>query len=247
MPRVDLAVIVPTFNEAENIPELFERLFSSLKGLSYEIIVVDDSSPDETAKVVEEVSRGRSNVKVLLRSKKSGLTSAILEGVRFIDADVLAVAVMDADLQHPPELLPIMYSFILKGFDIVIASRYVKGGKIEDWRISRKLMSKLSILIVHLLFPKTRTVKDIVSGYFMIKKTILDNITVSSSGFKFLTEILIKVDENAKIIEIPYMFKKRKRGKSKLNCVEIVKFIKDILKLLIQTYLLFSLSICLLF
>ncbi len=224
-----LAVIIPTYNEAENIPMLFERCFSSLAGLDFELVVVDDNSPDGTADVAERLGAAHGNVKVIRRPAKAGLASAVLDGIRATNAEV--VAVIDADLQHPPELLPLMYSMILRGYDLVIASRYIKGSRIEDWSITRELISEIAITIAHLLFPKTRKVKDITSGYFMIKRDLIYNIRITPVSFKILLVILVSINDFSKVLEIPYVFCKRKYGKSKLNLSEMIKFMIDIIKL----------------
>ena len=124
-----LSVIIPTYNEADNVAELIERIERSLNGRSFEIIVVDDNSPDGTAKIVEGF--GKDHIKVLKRPKKLGLASAILDGMKVADGNIIAV--MDADLQHPPELLPELLKKVEDGYDIAIASRYVDGGKVEEW------------------------------------------------------------------------------------------------------------------
>jgi len=156
--RSGLSIIVPTYNEAENIGELIERIETSLKGLDFEVIVVDDSSPDGTAEIAEELGRAYRNVKVIKRPRKMGLASAALEGMR--EAKYRLIAVMDADLQHPPELLPKLLERAKEGYDIVIASRYVKGGGVEGWSLWRRLISRGATLLAHALFLETRKVKD---------------------------------------------------------------------------------------
>ncbi|MEM3984023.1 MAG: polyprenol monophosphomannose synthase [Sulfolobales archaeon] len=228
---VRLAVIIPTYNEAENIPMIFERCFSSLAGLDFELVVVDDNSPDGTADVAERLGAAYGNVKVIRRPSKAGLASAVLDGIRATNAEV--VAVIDADLQHPPELLPIMYSMIIRGYDVVIASRYVVKGCIEDWSFTREIMSRIAIAIAHLLFPKTRKVKDINSGYFMVKRNLINDIKIIPISFKILLAILVSINNYNKVLEIPYIFSKRKHGVSKLNFSEIIKYLVDITRLLI--------------
>ncbi|MDW8033847.1 MAG: glycosyltransferase, partial [Nitrososphaerota archaeon] len=152
--KKELSLIIPTYNEAENIPELLERIEASLKNLDAEIILVDDNSPDGTANLTETLGKKYGNVKVLRRPYKKGLASAVLDGLKLTEADV--VAVMDADLQHPPELLPKMYEKLKQGYVLAVASRYVKGGKIEGWSLGRKLLSKCTTKLTHLLLPNTK-------------------------------------------------------------------------------------------
>jgi dolichol-phosphate mannosyltransferase len=142
---------------------------------------------------------------------------------------------MDADLQHPPELLKEMYKKALEGYDLVIASRYIKGGKIENWSIIREFISNTAIFIAYIFLPETLKVRDPLSGYFLIKNDLLDNFKVSDPfSYKVLLDILVKVNYN-RLIEIPYTFKERKYGKSKLNKKIIFSYLK-------QVFLLFDIS-----
>ncbi|MDH5441458.1 MAG: glycosyltransferase, partial [Candidatus Bathyarchaeota archaeon] len=128
-----LSIIVPTYNERENISALIDRIESSLASLEFEIIIVDDNSPDRTAEFAEELNKAYGNIKVVKRDGKFGLSSAVLDGFERAGASILAV--LDADLQHPPELLPKIYEKILSGYDIAIASRYVTGSAIGGWSL----------------------------------------------------------------------------------------------------------------
>ena len=159
-----LSIIVPTYNEAENIPELLDRIEGTLRGESFEVIIVDDDSSDGTADLAEEFGEKYKNVKVLRRRGKLGLGSAVVDGMEVAGGDI--VAVMDADLQHPPELLPKMLEKADEGYDVVVASRYVKGGGVERWGFLRRLISLGAVSLAHLLFPRTRVVRDTVSGFF---------------------------------------------------------------------------------
>jgi dolichol-phosphate mannosyltransferase len=220
--KPSLSLIVPTYNESRNIPELFDRIEKSLFPVSFEIVVVDDNSPDGTAKLAEALNHKYHNVKVCKRSGKFGLSSAILCGFENSTGDVLAV--IDADMQHPPEVLPKMYNELSKGCDLVIASRYVDGGGIENWKFSRKLFSRGAIMMAHFLLPNSRNIKDVMSGCFMIRKDILINAKLNPIGFKILLEILSKC-ECDKISEIPYTFTNRINGRSNLNYKEIQNYL----------------------
>jgi len=223
-----LSIIVPTYNEAENIGELIERIETSLKGLDFEVIVVDDSSPDGTAEIAEELGRAYRNVKVIKRPRKMGLASAALEGMR--EAKYRLIAVMDADLQHPPELLPKLLERAKEGYDIVIASRYVKGGGVEGWSLWRRLISRGATLLAHALFLETRKVKDPLSGFFLFRREVVEGIRLNPIGYKLLLEVLMK-GEYDKVAEVPYVFKMRRRGKSKLDLREILNYVLFLLKL----------------
>jgi len=226
--RLGLSVIVPTYNEAENIRELIEKVESSLKGLDFEVIVVDDSSPDGTAEIAERLGKVYGNVKVVKRPKKMGLVSAVLKGIRAARYDFLAV--MDADLQHPPELLPKLLEKAREGYDLVIASRYVEGGKVEGWSFFRRLMSKGATLLVHALLPRARIVKDPMSGFFLFKKDVVEKVKFNVASYKLLLEILMK-GEYKEVAEIPYVFEVRKRGRSKLGLKEILGYALLLFKL----------------
>jgi dolichol-phosphate mannosyltransferase len=137
---------------------------------------------------------------------------------------------MDADLQHPPELLPLMLEKAYKGYDLIIASRYIKGGSIEYWSISRRIISFGAIFLAHLLFPKIKNIKDPISGFFMFKREIVKNIHLNPKGFKILLEILVKGNYQS-VVEVPYLFRERRKGKSKLNSKEIINYAIHLLKL----------------
>jgi dolichol-phosphate mannosyltransferase len=223
-----LSVVVPTYNEAENVRELMERVKSSLKGVDFEVIVVDDSSPDGTAEIAEELGKIYGNVKVVKRPRKMGLASALLEGMKAARYDV--VAVMDADLQHPPELLPKLLEKIEEGYDVVIASRYAKGGGVEGWTSLRRLMSKGATLLAHAILPRTRGVKDPVSGFFMFKRGVVEGLNLNPIGYKLLLEVLVR-GRHDKVAEVPYVFRPRKRGESKLSTKEMLDYVKHLLYL----------------
>ncbi|MFZ8800754.1 MAG: glycosyltransferase [Candidatus Nanopusillus sp.] len=231
--NIDVSIIIPTLNEKENINELVERIKKSLNDIKYEIIFVDDGSKDGTIKEIEKLKKKYKNIKLIERGSKNGLSSAFLDGVKYSDGKYIVL--MDADLQHPPELLKEMYKKALEGYDLVIASRYIKGGKIENWSIIREFISKTAIIIAYIFLPETLKVKDPISGYFLIKKDLLDNFKVSDPfSYKVLLDILVKVNYN-RLIEIPYTFKERKYGRSKLGKKIIFSYLK-------QVFLLFNIS-----
>lgn len=223
-----ISVVVPTYNERENIVELIERL-ESLK-LNIEIIVVDDNSPDNTAEEAMKLNEKYGNIKVLKRPGKLGLGSAIADGIKNASGDYIVI--MDADLQHPPEKLTDLYNALENGADLAIASRYVKGGNVEGWSIYRKIISKGATLIAHLLLPETKKVKDPLSGFFAFKRLSLKDFKPSTRSYKVLLELLhYTKDNNIKIVEVPFVFSKRKKGESKLSFNEILHYLKLVLKL----------------
>ncbi len=226
---LELSIIIPTYNESENIKPLFNRIAKALANTEYEIIFVDDNSMDGTIDKIKEITSKHNNIKLIIRKNKQGLSSAILKG--FESAQGQIIAVMDADLQHPPELLPKMFKKIKEGYDIVIASRYIKGGKIEKWNFNRKIVSKAAALITRITIPKARKIKDPLSGFFMLKKQVIENADINPIGFKILLEIITK-GEYRKITEIPYTFEPRRRGKSKFSTKEIINFLTQLIRLI---------------
>ncbi|UCF07274.1 MAG: polyprenol monophosphomannose synthase, partial [Thermoplasmata archaeon] len=197
-----LSIIIPTYNEKENIPILMESIFDVLSQnkIEGEVIVVDDDSPDGTAEVAEDL-KAEYNVQVIVRKNERGLSSAAIRGMRSAKGDVLCV--MDADMSHPPEVIPRMLKPIMDGSaELVIGSRRVKGGGIENWPLKRKLVSKVASLISR---PLTK-VKDPMSGLFMLKKEVIEGVELKPKGYKIGLEIIVK-GRYDNVLEVPYIFK----------------------------------------
>ncbi len=224
-----ISIIIPTYNERDNLEELVSRIDEALAGVDYEVVIVDDNSPDGTADLARELS-SKYPIKVKVRPGKMGLSSAVVEGLELAEGDV--VAVMDADLQHPPELLPELYRKVMEGCDIAIASRYVRGGSVAGWSLARRVISKGSILLAWILLPKVRGVRDPSSGYFMFRRSVVEGIVekLDPKGFKILLEVLVK-GNYTKVCEVPYTFGLRKRGSSKLGGGVIVSYLMHVLGL----------------
>ena len=185
-----LSIVIPTYNEKENISILLKKINlefikNKIKG---EIIVVDDNSPDGTGDLIENLKKKYKNLKVIHRKGKLGLSSAVLEGFKISKGDVFGV--MDADLSHPAEKIPEMFNLIKKReADFVIGSRYIRGGKIEGWGFKRKLMSKTATLLAR-IYTK---IKDPMTGFFMIKRKCIKTKNIDPKGFKILLELIIKI------------------------------------------------------
>ncbi len=227
--KPEITVITPTYNERENIVKLIERLDKCLKEarITYEVVVVDDNSPDGTAEVVEGLI-SKYPIKLVRRPSKLGLTSAVFEGLKH--AEGTYVVVMDADLQHPPEVIPKLYLKALEGYDLVIASRYVPGGSVE-FPLHRLVISLGATLIARLLIPKVRKVKDPMSGFFLVKKDIISKIIPTSpKSYKVLLEVLV-LGNYERVCEVPYDFKERVGGRSKLGFKTILNYVKQVLNL----------------
>ena len=182
-----ISIVVPTYNESGNITTLVHQIDKVLRDRSYEIVIVDDDSPDGTAAKAMSLC-GKYPVKAIVRKDKRGLASAVVEGFSHISGGI--VTVMDADLQHPPEAIPGLISEIENGADVAVASRYVPGGRILGLNRIRKLVSKGATLVAHLLLPVTRDIKDPMSGFFAFNPRIVKDIDLKPIGFKILLEIL---------------------------------------------------------
>lgn len=230
--KLILSVIIPTYNESQNISGMLDSVSRSLPiGLKAEIIVVDDSSPDGTGDIASEYAKSvRSSmmyVSVIRRRSKMGLSSAILEGVRAASGEM--VLVMDSDFSHPPQTVPRMIRELQNAkCDIVIASRYVSGGSISGWTIKRKLMSKGATKIAQ--YGLGVEVKDPMSGFFAFKRHIINDVNFDAIGYKMLLEILVKT-KGVRVKEIPYTFTNRRAGSSKVDSSVVYDYLRAVCKL----------------
>ncbi len=217
-----LSIIVPTYNERGALPELLRRLHATFlqARLDGEIIVVDDASPDGTAALADELA-ARYPVRVLRRPGKLGLASAVLDGIKLARGDLIAV--MDADLSHPPEALVPMLRAIEDGADLAVGSRYVAGGGMEDWPWSRQVVSKGANLLT---WGLTR-VHDATSGFFLVRRTALDAVPLNPIGFKIGLEVIARA-RYRRCVEVPYRFTDRKHGLSKFTRREVLAFLKQL-------------------
>ncbi|MDR3726213.1 MAG: polyprenol monophosphomannose synthase [Terracidiphilus sp.] len=211
-----LALVIPTLREAENICGLLDHVRGVLDplGIPYEILVVDDDSRDGIEEVVSAISRLDSRIRLLIRKGEKGLSGAILYGWQHTDAAVLGV--MDADLQHPPELLPELLEVILDGRDIAIGSRYIAGGCLGSWNPARKFFSSAAVWVTWPLQQRRLRAKDPMSGYFLVRRRCLEQVRFQRSGFKLLLEVLVR-GRIRSVEEIPFAFGQRYRGASKAN------------------------------
>ncbi|WP_297436475.1 glycosyltransferase [Thermococcus sp.] len=223
-----VSVIIPTYNERDNLGELFERIDRALNGRDYEIIVVDDDSPDGTWELALELGE-RYPVRVIRRVGEKGLSSAVIRGFKEASGDVFVV--MDADLQHPPEKIPELVGAIEGGADVAIGSRYVHGGRVRNWYWYRKLISKGAILIGRLALPKIRDVKDPVSGFFALRREVIAGAELNPVGFKILMEVLIK-GHYLEVVEVPFTFGLRRAGESKLSGRTMWNYLRHVLRLM---------------
>lgn len=226
-----LTVIIPTYNEEQNIVPLTKRICRSLKGKTFEILFVDDSN-DGTTKVLEELSRENPQVRFIHRQNQRGLATAVVEGFRAARGDVLAV--MDADLQHPPEVLPRLLKSIEKGNDLVIASRFVPGGEDGGLTPFRRMISLTARVIGRLALKKVRPVNDPLSGFFMLKKEVIEDVPLSPLGWKILMEVLVR-GRYHRPAEVPYVFERRRSNHSKMNLTEQVNYLRHLVRLVLSS------------
>lgn len=220
--RPSVTVVVPTFREAANIPELVERIERTLPDA--EIIIVDDNSNDGTETVVEAL--GRPMVQLLVRKTERGLSSAVIAGCKLAKAPIIVV--MDADLSHPPEAIPAMIAQLEQGGDFVIGSRYVAGGTTDSaWTLFRRLNSLFATVLAR---PLTR-LSDPMSGFFAMRTADFQATRdLNPIGYKIALEMLVKGPFKASR-EVPIHFADRKRGESKLSLKEQARYIRHLARL----------------
>jgi dolichol-phosphate mannosyltransferase len=210
-----VSVVTPTFNEAENLPLLVASLQESLAGLPHEIIVADDDSPDGTWEIAERLGEADPSVRLVRRFHDHGLSEAVLDGMSVARGRVLAV--IDADLQHDPAILPDMVAALDDGrADVVVGSRATEGGGYGDWAASRRLVSWVATFIARVVLRVS--VSDPMSGYFALTRSAYERgaAGINPRGFKILLEFIGR-DRELRVLEVPYEFRNRVHGETKLN------------------------------
>lgn len=212
--ELKFTLVVPTLREAGNLPELLLRVLASLDSVPVrsEVIVVDDDSGDGTAELVDRVARMDRRVRLLVRTGERGLAGAVLHGWRHCDGTLLGV--MDADLQHPPELLPELLAAVMSGADLAVASRYKCGGSTGQWNLARRFVSNSATWLTRPLLPGR--VKDPMSGFFIVQRELVEGLLLQTSGFKLLLELLVRA-QITNVAEISFAFGTRHCGKSKAD------------------------------
>jgi dolichol-phosphate mannosyltransferase len=220
---VALTLVMPTYNERDRLAELTDALFAATTahGVDLELVIVDDNSPDGTGALADELARTR-RIHVIHRPGKMGLGTAVTAGFGVASADV--VGVIDGDFSHPPALIPVMFAaFHGTGADLLVASRYIPGGSAPTWTWKRLLLSRLACLLARPLSP----VRDVVSGFFLIRRSIANTVTIKAGGFKICLELLIR-GWPTRLVEVPYQFDNRELGESKMNWREASGFLKQL-------------------
>ena len=251
-----MSIVIPTYNEAENISRLIEAIEDNLpSGFFTEIIVVDDNSPDGTGKIVETYRQNNNSatkksslerqdqeqeqdvleingnkncsVKVINRQNRTGLIPAILQGISSSAGDYILV--MDADFSHSPENIPRMIEELLHNPDqIVVASRYIKGSSVVGWPLKRKIISRGANMIARYVL-RLCNITDPMSGFFAFRRHLIENISIDTSGYKLLLELLVKVNGGStRVREIPYTFTDRQSGRSKMDNGVVLEYIRAV-------------------
>jgi dolichol-phosphate mannosyltransferase len=221
------SIVIPTYNEAGGIERLLRALNDvfAQNSLDGEVIVVDDNSPDGTGAIVDRLS-AELPVRCLHRPGKLGLSSGVIDGWKFARPQSEALGAMDADFSHDINILPQMVHALENGYGLAVGSRYVEGGGITNWPKRRIITSKVACMLAQ---PLTR-IKDITSGYFLVKRQALEGVELDPIGFKIGLEVIAKA-HYGKAIEVPYVFTDRVVGQSKMNQKEIFNYLKQLRKL----------------
>ncbi|MEE8483512.1 MAG: polyprenol monophosphomannose synthase [Nitrospinota bacterium] len=227
----DVSLVIPTYNESLTIETLIAEVAASFvkTGASIEFVVVDDDSPDGTAQKAESL-KNEYDVKVIVRKKERGLATAVVRGFKEASGGLLAV--IDGDMQHPPDTITHLYLDMKEhGADMAVASRKVAGGGTKDWEFHRLIISETATLIAKFMLPLSLfKIRDATTGCFMFKRECVDFSKLSPSGFKIFLEVLVK-GRFAKKVEIPFLFNQRSLGKSKLTFKQNIIFIYHLIRL----------------
>jgi dolichol-phosphate mannosyltransferase len=221
---LDLAVVVPTYNETPNVGALVDRLELVLAGRRWEVVFVDDDSPDGTADALRVLAQRNPHVRCLQRIGRRGLSRAVVEGILSTSAPLIAV--MDADLQHDESLLPLMLAKLSdEQLDVVVASRYAAGGSVGDWSSERARLSQLATWLAKAVGGAG--LADPMSGYFVVRRAIFDSAMrrLSGEGYKILLDLLASAPRKPKVGELPYTFRPRVAGESKLDSAVLWEFV----------------------
>jgi dolichol-phosphate mannosyltransferase len=221
-----VSIVVPTYNEAARIAELVDAVCHVYRqhGIRGELVVVDDNSPDGTGRIAESLT-GRYRLAVVHRAGKLGLGSAVMDGFEAASAPI--VGVMDADFSHPPAVLPELLTHLRRtGADVVVGSRYIEGGAAENWPFLRLLMSRVACVLAWPLTP----VRDATSGFFLIRREIVQGVRIEAGGFKILLELLMRSPVRS-VAEVPYVFVDRAVGQSKMSLREAMGYFRQLRQL----------------
>jgi dolichol-phosphate mannosyltransferase len=227
-----LSLILPTFNESGNISEIV-RILSDLLDPAwagrYELIVVDDNSPDLTWKIALDLIEQYPQLKVLHRDTEKGLSTAVIRGWQAAQGEILGV--IDADLQHPPEILLQLLAEMERGADLAIASRHVEGGGVSEWSMIRRFLSRGAQMLGLVILPEViNRLSDPMSGFFMVRRSAIAGVTLSPVGYKILIEVAAR-GKIRWIGEVGYVFRERQTGESKVTWKQYLEYLQHLIRL----------------
>lgn len=231
-----ISLVVPTYNERENVARLVERAGVALgtTGEAFELILVDDNSLDGTAEEIRQLQAGLPWLRLVVRQNERDLSTAVLAGWRAARGEILGC--MDGDLQHPPELLPKLAERLRQtNADLVVASRAVEHGGVSEWKFRRRIISWTATLLARLLLPgKVRSVRDPMSGFFLLKRAVIEDVELRPLGYKILLEVLSR-GVYAHAVEVPYTFQERAHGGSKIGASQVWSYLRHLLRIRLGT------------
>jgi dolichol-phosphate mannosyltransferase len=232
------SLTVPTYNEGENLRELIAQVTATLDeryGGRYEIIIVDDNSTDDTQQVMSELMAAYPQLKFMVRTSERGLATAVVRGWQAAAGAVFGV--MDGDLQHPVAVLPNLLKAVEDGSDVVVASRYVEHGGVGDWGFMRRMISRIAALMAEVILPEAAgRVKDPGSGYFALKRSVVEGVNLAPKGYKILLEVLARC-RVSKVTEVAFEFDTRKRGQTKATMRQFVEYLQQLVELRMSLWL----------
>jgi dolichol-phosphate mannosyltransferase len=227
-----LSLILPTFNESGNISEIIKVLSDLLDPAwagRYELIVVDDNSPDRTWKIALALTEQYTQLKVIHRETEKGLSTAVIRGWQVAQGEILGV--IDADLQHPPEILLQLLAEMERGADLAIASRHVEGGGVSEWSMIRRFLSRGAQLLGLVILPEViNRLSDPMSGFFMVRRSAIAGVTLSPVGYKILIEVAAR-GKIRWIGEVGYVFRERQAGESKVTWKQYLEYLQHLIRL----------------
>lgn len=232
---IRLSLILPTYNERKNVGELVKQLTGLLDpvGQSYELIVVDDDSPDRTWEMAAELTASYPNLRVIRRQGEKGLSTAVIRGWQAARGEILAV--IDADLQHPPEVSVALLAAIGGHVDLAVGSRHVEGGGVSEWSLGRRILSRGAQLLGLLILPGVLgRLGDPMSGYFMVRRSAISGVELSPLGYKILLEVIGR-GRVGSIAEVGYVFRERVEGESKVTWRLYLEYLRHLVRLRLTT------------
>lgn len=222
---------MPTYNEREVVPETLRRVDAAIAatGREYEVVVVDDDSPDGTVEAVRGAS-AEGSVRALRRRGRRGLATAVVDGVEYARHEV--VVVMDADLQHPPERVPDLLAAVDDGADVAVGSRYVAGGSGAELPPSRRVVSSVAAMLARTLIPHpaVRSLSDPMSGFFAFDRSVVDGRVLRPVGYKILLEVLVR-GRPSRVVEVGYEFESRAGAETSFRAATVGNYLRHLVRL----------------